>query len=146
MCLFRLLQTSCLLPHTQLLHVLPTSQLMMPPLTITVTPPDGDSSPYSSVKLSRPSLNIIPATPISGGGANDAIPFQTWLGNLSGVFWVHCPLTVHEYNYTKPALSDVIIEEKAPLSYLFAPLAYTPQKDVVHTRPGRPGTRVMLKL
>ncbi|KAM6503018.1 hypothetical protein JOM56_002995 [Amanita muscaria] len=140
----------------------------MPPLTITVTPPDGDSSPYSSVKLSRPSLNIIPATPISGGGANDAIPFQTWLGNLSassgpggiqevslqirnqcysnGVFWVHCPLTVHEYNYTKPALSDVIIEEKAPLSYLFAPLAYTPQKDVVHARPGRPGTRVMLKL
>ncbi|KAM6495098.1 hypothetical protein JOM56_009721 [Amanita muscaria] len=64
----------------------------------------------------------------------------------NGVFWVHCPLPVHEYNYTKPALSDVIIEEKAPLSYLFAPLAYTPQKDVVHARPGRPGTRVMLKL
>ncbi|KIL62402.1 hypothetical protein M378DRAFT_793522 [Amanita muscaria Koide BX008] len=57
-------------------------RLLMPDGPPTINAPDGNGPPDGSA--SGPSLHIVPATPISGGGlTNDAVTFQSRLGNLS---------------------------------------------------------------
>ncbi|KAK2459884.1 hypothetical protein APHAL10511_008084 [Amanita phalloides] len=71
------------LPHNEPSQKHPSPpRLLMPEAPPTINAPDGDGLCDGS----GPSLNIVPATPISGGGlaSDNSVPFQTRLENLAG--------------------------------------------------------------
>jgi len=71
------------LPHNEPMQKHPSPpRLLMPEAPPTINVPDGDGLGDGS----GPSLNIVPATPISGGGltSDNTVPFQTRLENLTG--------------------------------------------------------------
>ena len=71
------------LPHNEPMQKHPSPpRLLMPDAPPTINVPDGDGLGDGS----GPSLNIVPATPISGGGltSENTVPFQTRLENLTG--------------------------------------------------------------
>ncbi|KAF8629315.1 hypothetical protein AX15_003510 [Amanita polypyramis BW_CC] len=71
------------LPHSEPVQKHPSPpRLLMPDAPPTINAPCGDGLGDGA----GPSLNIVPATPISGGGmaSENPVPFQTRLENLSG--------------------------------------------------------------